>query len=52
MKRMGSAMKRLKMKNDFNTNDLVYGLSGYVGWGATSIYAKYDLKPYFPWIQT
>jgi hypothetical protein len=35
------------MKNDFNTNDLVYGLSGYVGWGATSLYAKYDLNPIF-----
>ncbi|MCM4159862.1 hypothetical protein FHG64_05305 [Antarcticibacterium flavum] len=42
----GEKMKR-KMKNDFNTNDLVYGLSGYVGWGATSLYAKYDLNPVF-----
>lgn len=36
-----------KMKNDFNTNDLVYGLSGYIGWGGTSLYAKYDLNPIF-----
>ncbi len=42
----GESMKR-KMKNDFNTNDMVYGLSGYVGWGATSLYAKYDLNPIF-----
>lgn len=36
-----------KMKNDFNTEDFVYGLSGYVGWGGTSLYLKYDLNPVF-----
>ena len=35
------------MKNDFNTEDFVYGLSGYVGWGGTSLYLKYDLNPVF-----
>lgn len=36
-----------KMKNDFNTNDLVYGLSAYLGRGNTSLYVKYDLNPIF-----
>ncbi len=38
---------KLKLKNDYNTNDLVYGLSGYIGWGSTSLYVKYDLNPIF-----
>lgn len=36
-----------KLKSDYNTNDFIYGLSGYVGWGTTSLYAKYDLNPIF-----
>ncbi|MDT0684801.1 hypothetical protein [Autumnicola psychrophila] len=36
-----------KLKNDYNTNDFVYGLSGYMGWGGTSLYVKYDLNPIF-----
>ncbi|GHA26878.1 hypothetical protein GCM10007103_05330 [Salinimicrobium marinum] len=36
-----------KNKNDFNTNDFVYGLSAYVGWSGTYLYAKYDLNPIF-----
>ena len=36
-----------KHKNDFNTNEFIYGLSGYIGWGSTSLYAKYDLNPIF-----
>lgn len=36
-----------KLKGDYNTNDFVYGLSGYVGWGATGLYVKYDLQPIF-----
>ena len=36
-----------KNKNDFNTNDFVYGLSAYVGWSGTFLYAKYDLNPIF-----
>ena len=42
----GEKVKR-KLKNDFNTNDFVYGLSGYLGWGATALYVKYDLNPIF-----
>ncbi len=36
-----------KIKRDYNTNDLVYGLSGYIGFGDMSIYAKYDVSPIF-----
>lgn len=36
-----------KMKEDFNTNDFVYGLSGYIGVGDTALYIKYDLSPIF-----
>jgi len=42
----GDKVKR-KLKGDYNTNDLIYGLSGYIGWGNTSLYAKYDLNPIF-----
>ena len=38
---------RRKFKSDYNTNDFVYGLSGYVGWGSTALYVKYDLNPIF-----
>ena len=43
----GNNNVKQKMKGDFNTNDLIYGLSGYIGWGGTSIYVKYDLNPIF-----
>ena len=36
-----------KLKGDYNSNNLIYGLSGYIGWGTTSVYAKYDLNPIF-----
>ncbi len=36
-----------KFKRDYNTSDLVYGLSGYVAFGSVGIYAKYDLSPIF-----
>lgn len=36
-----------KQKGDFNTNDFIYGVSTYIGWGATSLYAKYDLNSIF-----
>lgn len=42
----GDNVKR-KNKGDFNTNDLVYGVSAYMGWGNTSLYVKYDLNPIF-----
>ncbi|MGM0932193.1 MAG: hypothetical protein ACQEWD_01970 [Bacteroidota bacterium] len=36
-----------KLKNDYNTNDFVYGLSAYLGWGGATLYGKYDLNPIF-----
>lgn len=38
---------KYKQKGDFNVSTLVYGLSGYVGYGATSLYVKYNLNPLF-----
>ncbi len=42
----GEKVKR-KLKGDYNTNDLIYGLSGYIGWGSSALYVKYDLNPIF-----
>ena len=39
--------KKYKLKENYNTTNFVYGVSGYIGWGAGSIYAKYDLNPIF-----
>ncbi len=36
-----------KIKRDYNTSDLIYGLSTYVGFGDMSLYAKYDISPVF-----
>ncbi|HET8753536.1 MAG TPA: hypothetical protein VFM59_04175 [Salinimicrobium sp.] len=36
-----------KLKGSYNTNDVIYGLSGYVGWSGTALYVKYDLNPIF-----
>ena len=36
-----------KNKKDFNTNNFVYGLSGYIGVGDFSVYAKYNLNELF-----
>lgn len=38
---------RQKNRSDFNVNNLIYGLSSYIGWGNTSLYLKYDLNPLF-----
>lgn len=38
---------KYKQKGDFNVNTFVYGLSGYFGYGATSIYVKYNLNELF-----
>ncbi len=42
----GDNVKR-KLKGDYNTNDVIYGLSAYLGWGDTGLYVKYDLNPIF-----
>lgn len=39
--------KKDKIKASYNTNSVVYGLSGYVGWGWTAIYMKYELNSIF-----
>ncbi len=36
-----------KLKRGYNTNELVYGLSAYVGFDGTLLYMKYDLDPIF-----
>lgn len=36
-----------KIKSDYNTNNLMYGVSGYVGVGDFSVYAKYNLNELF-----
>lgn len=36
-----------KLKRDYNTSDLIYGLSAYAGFDNTLLYIKYDLNPIF-----
>jgi len=36
-----------KIKGGLNTTNLVYGISSYVAFGSTALYAKYDLSPIF-----
>lgn len=36
-----------KIRRSYNATPFVYGLSGYVGFGPLSVYAKYDLNPLF-----
>lgn len=36
-----------KMKSNYNTQNFVYGVSAYIGWGSGSVYAKYNLNPIF-----
>lgn len=38
---------RIKTKGNFNANDLIYGVSTYLGYKATSLYLKYDLNTLF-----
>jgi len=42
----GSRVKQ-KLKDDYNTNNFIYGLSAYVGWRTVGLYAKYDLNTIF-----
>lgn len=39
--------RELRDIQDYNTNNLVYGVAAYVGFGPISIYAKMDLNPLF-----
>mgnify|MGYP000430445850 CR=1 FL=1 len=36
-----------KQRGDFEVNEFVYGLSGYVAFGDVALYVKYDLNPLF-----
>lgn len=36
-----------KLKRDYNTSDLIYGVSGYLGVDGVLLYIKYDLNPIF-----
>ncbi|MCL6268089.1 hypothetical protein [Flagellimonas myxillae] len=36
-----------KFKRDYNTSDLIYGISGYIGFDEILLYVKYDLNPIF-----
>lgn len=36
-----------KLKRDYNTSDLIYGLSAYAGFEGVLLYVKYDLNPIF-----
>ncbi|MEM9649706.1 MAG: hypothetical protein AAF969_14610 [Bacteroidota bacterium] len=36
-----------KFKRDYNTSDLIYGLSAYAGFDEILLYVKYDLNPIF-----
>jgi len=39
--------QRDKIKDDYNANDFVYGISSYVSWGSVGLYGKYDLNELF-----
>ncbi len=39
--------KKEKIKASYNTNNVVYGLSGYIGWGWTALYVRYEINPLF-----
>lgn len=43
----GRRNEKLKQRDDFNTNNLLYGLSAYLGWETFSIFAQYNLNPIF-----
>jgi hypothetical protein len=36
-----------KQKGDFNVNEFIYGVSGYIALGDVAVYVKYDLNPIF-----
>lgn len=38
---------RTRERGDFNTTDVIYGVSTYIGYKETSLYVKYDLNPLF-----
>lgn len=36
-----------KLKSGYNTSELIYGISGYLGVEGVLLYAKYDLNPIY-----
>jgi|TARA_R100000479_G_scaffold21607_1_gene8236 hypothetical protein len=36
-----------KLKANYNTNNFIYGVSGYIGWKGTAVYLKHDLNTIF-----
>lgn len=38
---------KIKQRSDFNTNNFLYGLSGYIGWEGAQLYFQYNLNPVF-----
>lgn len=45
-RRAGEGVKD-KLKRDYNGSDLIYGVSGYMGFDGVLLYLKYDLNPLF-----
>lgn len=43
----GDYKSKERVKGDFNTEKIIYGLSSYIGYKSTSLYLKYDLNPLF-----
>ena len=44
---MNGDREKDKIKQDYNTSNLVYGLSSYIAFRNVAVYAKYDLSPIF-----
>lgn len=44
--RNGDNVKNI-LRGGYNTNELIYGLSAYIGFDGVLLYAKYDLNPIF-----
>lgn len=43
----GRRNEKLKQRDDFNTNNLLYGLSAYFGWDDFAVFAQYHLNSIF-----
>lgn len=38
---------KVKQRSDMNTNNILYGLSAYIGWDSVQLYGQYNLNPIF-----
>lgn len=43
----GRKDEKVKQRDDFNTNNLLYGLSAYAGWETFTVFAQYNLNSIF-----